>query len=76
MEVDDGLSLEMVVVTLFSSFVGQSQQAIYISTTESGVHIKQNVIVKILQNSLGQYHFKFLIKLVQIAYKHKRFHIG
>lgn len=67
MEVDDGLSLEMVVVTLFSSFVGQSQQAIYISTTKLGVHIKQNVIVKILQNSLGQYHFKFLIKLFQIA---------
>lgn len=69
MEVDDGLSLKMVVVALFSSFVGQSQQAIYISITESGVHIKQNVIhvVKILQNSLGQYHFKFVIKLFQIA---------
>lgn len=53
MEVDDGLSLEMVVVTLFSSFVGQSQHAIYIPTTESGVHIKQTVKVKILQNSLA-----------------------
>lgn len=65
MEVDDGLSLEMVVVTLFSSFVGQSQKAIYISIMITGVHIKQNVIhvVKILQNSLGQYHFKFFIKL-------------
>lgn len=67
MEVDDGLSLEMVVVALFSSFVGQSQQAIYISITKLGLHIKQNVIAKILQNSLGQYHFKFLIKLFQIA---------
>lgn len=69
MEVDDGLSLEMVVVALFSSFVGQSQKAIYISITKLGVHIKQNVIhvVKILQNSLGQYHFKFVIKLFQIA---------